>query len=150
MTAEENKARVRAFYEKAVNQGDLSAVDELVSDGEVIHLSGDAVGRNTPDSVKKWVKDLRAAFPDIHVTVEEFFADADKLVNRVTYRGTHKGEWIDPVWGRVAPTGKQVVWMAIAINRFEGGKSVEAWDLMDDPALWQQLGLIPSPTPTAP
>ena len=88
MTAEENKARVRAFYEKAVNQGDLSAVDELVSDGEVIHLSGDAVGRNTPDSVKKWVKDLRAAFPDIHVTVEEFFADGDKLVNRVTYRGT--------------------------------------------------------------
>jgi predicted ester cyclase len=149
MSPEENKAKVRAFYEKAVNEGDLSAVDELVADGEVIHLSGGAVGRNTPSSVKQWVVAVRAAFPDIYVTVEDFLADGDKLVNRVTYRGTHRGEWIDPVWGRVAPTGKQVSWMAIAINRFEGGKSVEAWDLMDDPAMWRQLGLIPSPDPAA-
>ncbi len=145
MSAEENKARVRGFYEKAVNQGDLSAVDELVAAGEIAHYSGGAIGHNTPESVKQWVVAIRAAFPDIHVTVEDFLAEGDKLVNRVTYRGTHLGEWTDPVWGRLAPTGRQVTWMAIAINRFDSGKSVEAWDLMDDSAMWRQLGLIPNP-----
>ena len=142
MSAEENKAKVRGFYERAVNAGDLSAVDELVGTPEIIHASGGAVGEYTPALVRKWVIDLRAAFPDIQVTVEDFIAEGDKLVNRVTYRGTHTGEWDIPVWGRVAPTGKRIEWLAIAINRFAGGKSVEAWDILDESSIWQQLGLV--------
>lgn len=145
MSAEDNKAKVRAFYEHAVNKGELTAVDDLVATAEIAHYSGGTVGQNTPASVKKWVVAIRAAFPDIHVTVEDLIADGDKLVNRVTYRGTHAGELNDPVWGRIAPSGRQITWMAIAINRFAGGKSVEAWDLMDDSGIWQQLGLIPAP-----
>jgi len=145
MSAEENKAKVRAFYEKAVNKGDLTAVDELVGFTEIAHYSGGAVGQNTPESVKKWVADLRAAFPNIRVTVEDLISEGDKAVNRVTYRGTHTGEWNDPVWGRILPTGKQIAWSAIAINRFAGGKSVEAWDLMDDSGFWRQLGVLPAP-----
>jgi predicted ester cyclase len=144
MSTEENKARVRAFYEKAVNSGDLGAVDDLVGSPELIHLSGGGVGQNSPALLRKWVIDLRAAFPDIQVTVEDLIAEGDKLVNRVTYRGTHTGQWELPPWGRIAPTGKRIEWTAIAINRFAGGKSVEAWDLFDDSSLWQQLGLIPT------
>lgn len=151
MSAEDNKAKVRAFYEEAVNKGNLAAVDDLVAPVEIAHYSGGAVGQNTPDLVKKWVVDIRAAFPDIHVTIEDLIAEDDhKLVNRVTYRGTHTGEFNDPVWGSIAPTGKQIAWMAIAINRFAGGKSVEAWDLMDDSGIWRQLGLIPIPKPANP
>jgi predicted ester cyclase len=150
MSVEDNKAKVRAFYEEAVNKGALAAVDDLVAPMEIAHYSGGAVGQNTPTSVKKWVTDIRSAFPDIHVTIEDLIADGDKLVNRVTYRGTHNGELNDPVWGRIAPTGKQITWMAIAINRFADGKSVEAWDLMDDSGIWQQLALIPAPKPSSP
>ncbi len=146
MSVEDNRAKVRAFYEEAVNKGNLAAVDDLVAPMEISHYSGGAVGQNTPAAVKKWVVDIRAAFPDIHVTIEDLIADGDKLVNR----GTHAGELNDPVWGRIAPTGRQIVWMAIAINRFADGKSVEAWDLMDDAGIWQQLSLIPVPKPGIP
>jgi hypothetical protein len=37
-------------------------------------------------------------------------------------------------------------WTAIAINRFAGGKSVEAWDLVDELCFLQQLGVVPTPT----
>ena len=144
MSAEENRAKVRAFYEGAVNAGDLTAVDDLVGSPEIIHPAGGGVGENTPALVRKWVVDLRKAFPDIRVTVEDFIAEGDKLVNRVTYHGTHTGEWDIPVWGRVAPTGKQIEWLAIAINRFADGKSVEAWDILDESSIWQQLGLVPT------
>jgi predicted ester cyclase len=119
-----------------VNKGNLSVVDDLVARIEIAHLSGDAVKENTPAAVEKWVTDLRAAFPDIHVTVEDKVTEGDKAVKRVTYRGTHTGESNDPVWGRIAPTGRKIVWRAIAINRFAGGKSVEAWDLIDDYSFW--------------
>jgi predicted ester cyclase len=144
MSAEENMGKVRAFYEKAVNAGDLTVIDDLVGNPEIIHASGAGVGQNTPATVKAWVTGLRATFPDIHVTIEDLMAHGDKVVNRVTYRGTQTGELHDAVWGKVAPTGKNIMWAAIAINRFDAGKSVEAWDLVDDSSLWQQLGLIPS------
>jgi predicted ester cyclase len=143
MSIADHKAKVRAFYERAVNTGDLAAVDDLVASTEIIHLPGATVGKNTPAAVKQWVVDLRAAFPDIHVTVEDLIAEGDKLVNRVTYRGTHAGALDDPLWGRIPPTGKRMEWTAIAINRFAEGKSVEAWDLIDDSGFWQQLGLVP-------
>ena len=144
MAAEENMARVRAFYEQAVNSGDLTVIDDLVGNPEIIHASGSGVGQNTPETVKAWVTELRTSFPDIHVTIEELIAHSDKVVNRVTYEGTQTGELHDAVWGTIAPTGKKITWTAIAINRFDGGRSVEAWDLIDDSSFWQQLGLIPA------
>jgi len=106
--AEQNKTKVRAFYERAVNQGDLTAVDDLVASPELAHNSGDGEGHNTPASVKAWVVQLRAAFPDIQVTVEELIEQGAKVVNRVTYRGTQTGEVQDPVWGRIAPTRRKI------------------------------------------
>jgi predicted ester cyclase len=143
MITQENEAKVRAFYEEAVNRGNLSAIDNLVAPIEIAHYSGGLVGQNTPDLVKQWVVDLRSAFPDIHVTIEELMSVGDKVINRVTYHGTHNGVLIDATWGLISPTGKRIEWMAIAINRFSAGKSVEAWDLIDDPGIWRQLGIIP-------
>jgi len=143
--AEPNQTKVRAFYERAVNQGDLTAVDDLVASAELAHNSGGGDGHNTPASVKAWVLQLRAASPAIQVTVEELIEQRDRVVNRVTYRGTQTGEVQDPVWGRIAPTRTKIAGAAIAINRFADGKSVEAWDLMDDSSYWQKLSAIPVP-----
>ncbi len=52
---------------------------------------------------RKAVASLRASFPDFTVTVEELIPiDADRVVSRVTYRGTHRGSWagLPPVEGR--------------------------------------------------
>ncbi|HWU37535.1 MAG TPA: ester cyclase, partial [Candidatus Acidoferrum sp.] len=81
---------------------------------------------------------VRAAFPDFHNTIEELIAEGDKVVARLTYRGTHRGH----LFG-IVPTGRQVVYSGIAIFRIAGGKIVDGWVIGDTLALMQQLGAVP-------
>ena len=83
---------------------------------------------------------LESFFPDMQYTIEDMIAEADKVVVRYTFRGTHqKGE----IYG-ISPTGKQVTHVGSAIYRFAGGKVVELWDIWDALGVMQQLGVIPS------
>ncbi len=66
-------------------------------------------------------------------------AEDDKVVARVTLRGTHRGETEE--FG--PPTGRQVEGEGITIQRIEGGKIVEEWNSYDNLSLLQQLGLVP-------
>ncbi len=63
---------------------------------------------------------LRAAFPDLRLTVEEMVAEGDRVSVRFTARGTHQSEF----WG-VPPTGSRVAWEVISIVRIAGGKIAE-------------------------
>ena len=144
MSAEENKAKVRAFWEEGMNKGNLKAVDDLVAPTEIAHTVNNPNGLSTPENVKKFIVETRAAFPDVKVTVDDLIAEGDRVVNRITMRGTQTGELNEPPVGRLLPTGKQITYTAIAINRFAGGKSVEVWSVGDDLGFWQQLGVIPA------
>ncbi len=77
---------------------------------------------------------LRAAFPDLRLTVEEMVSEGDKVSVRCTARGTHQGEF----WG-VPPTGSRVAWEVISIVRLAGGKIAERWSQSDVAGLRQQL-----------
>jgi predicted ester cyclase len=79
-----------------------------------------------------------AAFPDIHFAVEDLIAEGDRVAARVTMRGTHQGDLMG-----IPPTGKQVSWTGIEIDRIKDGKYVESWLNTDDLGLMQQLGVIP-------
>ena len=83
------------------------------------------------------------AFPDVHFTIEDQVAEADKVVTRWTWRGTHQG----PFQG-IPPTGKHVMVTGVGINRFANGKVVENWTNMDILGLLQQLGVVPAPGQT--
>lgn len=62
---------------------------------------------------------IRSAFPDPHVTIEDQIAEQDRVVTRVTFRGTHPGEF-----SGVAATGRVVTYSGIAIDRIANGKSL--------------------------
>jgi predicted ester cyclase len=73
-------------------------------------------------------------------------AEGDKVVVWWTARGTHLGELDHPVFGRVAPTGKELTVSGISIHQVVGGKLVEGIvELSDQLGLGQQLGVIPRP-----
>jgi predicted ester cyclase len=76
---------------------------------------------------------LRAAFPDLRLTVEEMVAEGERVPVRFTARGTHQGEF----WG-APPTGIRVAWEAISIVRVAGGKIAERWSQSDVSGLRQQ------------
>jgi predicted ester cyclase len=84
---------------------------------------------------------LYTAFPDSHFMLEDLIAEGDKVVQRYTIRGTHRGNFMG-----VPATGKVVTFTGIVISRFAGGKFVEEWDNQDVLGLMQQLGAIPQMT----
>lgn len=83
---------------------------------------------------------FRTAFPDLYGTIEDLIAEGDKVVTRITYRGTHQGEFMG-----IPPTGRPVTMTFTGINRIAGGKIAEGWVNFDALGMMQQLGVIPTP-----
>ena len=80
------------------------------------------------------------AFPDLRLTVEDIFSAEDMVAARVSFRGTHRGEFQG-----VPPTGKEVAFSSIEIDRMVDGRVAEHWFEMDLLGLMGQLGAIPEP-----
>jgi steroid delta-isomerase-like uncharacterized protein len=133
MSPEENKALVRRYYEAMWNRWDLSLADDLLGEGLIFRgsLGVTAHGR---DGFADYVGAVRRAFPDFHNRIEELVAEGDKVVARLTYTGTHRGE----LFG-IGPTGKQVSYAGVAIFRIEAGRIADGWVLGDVHGLMQQL-----------
>jgi steroid delta-isomerase-like uncharacterized protein len=134
-----NKATFGRFHD-AVNSGDAQliskTIDEVVEPDVRIGtpLPIDATGAQALKEV--WSTLLRA-YPDLHVSVEDLIAEADKLVCRNVVTGTHQGEYLG-----LPPTGRSVTYNEIFIFRFEGGRIAETWGVVDLLAQLRQLGAI--------
>jgi predicted ester cyclase len=93
-----------------------------------------------PAGVKLIIQGYKSAFPDLHVTVDQQLAEGDLVTTRWTATGTHQGELMG-----VAPTGKQATVTGILIDRFEGDRIAESWEVWDALGLMQQLGAVATP-----
>ena len=80
------------MYDEAWNEGKLDVVDEICAPDYV--GEGPYGDEHGPESVKSGILTRRQAFPDIHATIEDIIASEDKVVARLTFRGTHKGEFL--------------------------------------------------------
>ncbi len=134
VSAEENKALARRAWE-AVDNPDL--LEEVYAPDVVWHEPDQEL--RGLEQAKQFVTTYKTAFPDLNVTVEDQIAEGDKVVTRVTIRGTHQGETEE--FG--PPTGRQIEGEGVTISRIEGGKIVEDWDSYDNLSFLQQLGLVP-------
>jgi steroid delta-isomerase-like uncharacterized protein len=138
MSNEQHKAAVQNLVEKGFNKKDMSAFPAYFSPALTDHalppgLPGGLEGRTM------FVSAFMAAFPDIHIHVDDTVAEGDRLVTRWSAHGTHKGELLG-----IPATGREVSITGIAIDRFENGQSVEHWEIIDQLSLMQQLGVIPA------
>jgi predicted ester cyclase len=136
---EENKALYRRWFEEVVSEGKLALADELLAPDYRLHFPGapEPVDR---EGHKQLVLMFRAAFPDWTESIDDVIAEGDKVVIRVTGRGTHEGEFQG-----VAPTARPVTATGVGIGRIENGRIAEAWAAYDALGLMQQLGAIPAP-----
>ena len=142
--SQQNTMLVRRGVEEVWNRGNYAVVDDLVASDFVIHAATPADEIHGPEGAKQYVAMLRAAFPDLHFTIEDQIAEGDRVVTRWTARGTHDGEFQG-----IPPTGKQFTMMGIDIDRIANGKLVECWPMMDELGLLQQLGALPAAEPVA-
>jgi len=139
MSAEENKMVVRRFFEEAWNQGNLALVDQLVASNSLNHDPANP-GFDGAEGMKQLISTYRAAFPDIHFTIEALIAEGDQVVARWIGTGTHNGTLMG-----MSATGKRANVTGITINRLAGGKIEESWNNYDTLGMLQQLGVAPMP-----
>jgi predicted ester cyclase len=133
MSLDANKAAARRLHEDVESAGRIDLLDDLVAPGfiDARHPERGA----GPESVREHVLRLRATFPDLAVTVDDLIGEGDRVVTRVTSRGTHRG-----AFAGAEPSGRQVNWSGIVIRRFVDGRMVEQWSKHDLLALLQQIG----------
>ncbi len=136
MSIEENKDTVCRYYDEVFNKGNLEMVDDVFTPNFVLH--GLAPGMPSGhEGLKQLAVKFRAAFPDLHVTVDDTVAEGDKVAVRLSAAGKHQG-----VFMGVAPTGKRVTITGITIYRFAGSKIAEAWPERSDLGTLRQLGVV--------
>ena len=119
--AERNKRLVIRLIDEVWNARDLRKLPELWSGP-------------SRDEAYSQHKILTGAFPDLRIDIEDLIAEADRVVARLSLRGTHRG----PFRG-IAPTGRQVHFTAIRVYRIADGTIVESWANQDALGLLGQL-----------
>ena len=142
MSTEANKQVVRRFYEEVLNSGNSGLLNDLAVEDYAEHdmLPGQGMGlAGLGDRVTM----LKTAL-DPRFTIEDIIAEGDKVVVRWTNSGSHVGNFLG-----IPPTGKNFTIAGIDIYRMKDDRMAEHWHVIDQLALLQQLGLIPSPQDAA-
>ena len=131
----ENKDIVRRLYEEVWNNGKREVLSELISPRYTFvasHFSGMAIG---PEAYWRQVSLFIAAFPDVHVTIEETVAEQDKVVVCWTFSGTHRGTFLG-----IPATNKKISVNGITVHTFAKGSIIDSHVRWDSLGLLQQLG----------
>ena len=132
MSLEKNKAIVRRLFE-VYNEKNLDLLDKFLAPDYIDHL----LKLRNLESFKQFYAQFYKGFPDTHSTIEDIIAEGDKVWARVTYTGTHTGDYLG-----FAPTGKKISINSVTIKRVVDGKMVEGWTISDMLDFFKQIGLI--------
>ncbi|MEJ3743481.1 ester cyclase [Actinomycetes bacterium KLBMP 9797] len=135
LSTEEKKAHVLRIFEEIANGNNLDAAHEVYADDFLDHLPFPGAGRG-PEGAKYSITQMKTAFPDMHITVEDISAHEDYVVVHNTWRGTHRGKVLG-----VQPTGRKMTFGGPIIFRFEGRKIAERWAIGFDVSFLRELGL---------
>ena len=135
MSIESNKELIRRWFEvEWAKPGTDAAADAYFDPGYVLHVG--QVEIRGISALKDMVQGIRAAFPDVRITIEKILSEGDLVAYHHQARGTHLG----PYAGHPA-TGRPFAMRVTGIARVVDGRWVERWESWDEPGLMRQLGL---------
>src|SRR5438067_11920136 len=101
----DNSIIVRRFVDLVLNKDQIDSAGQFFWEDmvEQVLLPGQGPGLG---GLKDVLRGMRAAFPDMHWTVEEQIAEGDKVATRFEWTGTHRGEFLGvPATGRAGGFG---------------------------------------------
>ena len=87
--SETAKALVRRYFQRLLNEKDLSACDEMLS-GDYVDHDAPPDTPPGPQSVKKFVAGFLAEYPNMHVDILDIVAEGNKVAARLVWRGNHR------------------------------------------------------------
>jgi predicted ester cyclase len=128
---------LRQIYEaiiEAVVAADEDGLERLIAEDIVDHnaVPGQGSGR---EGIVYWMTMMHDVFADLTGIVEDTVVEGDKIAARVTWHGTHQGDFVG-----VLGTGTQVAMQSVQILRFTDGMASEWWGTADVFGVLGQLG----------
>jgi steroid delta-isomerase-like uncharacterized protein len=130
---------IQRFYDETLTNGNIDAIDELVTDDVVDHEEGLPGQPDGKEGVKFFVNTMRDAFSDLKATIGPSLESGDMAAAEVTITGKHTGEFMG-----VPATDKSFEIQTVDIIRLEGDRCAEHWGVTDNMSLMQQLGAVPA------
>jgi steroid delta-isomerase-like uncharacterized protein len=127
-----NKEVARRLY-RQLNEGDLTVVDEVISDDFVEHEVMPGL-EPTKAGVRQLFEMFHTAFEGASFEVDSMIGEGDKVVAMLRMTGVHKAEFMG-----IPPSGRAINVGVADQFRVEDGKMVEHWGVLDSGALMRQL-----------
>lgn len=97
---------------------DFDRADEILAPDFVDHAHPEF--RPGPKDLKQNLIDFHNAFPNASITIGEMIGEGDIITFRFVLHGTHTG-----TFGKIDPTGKEIVLTGMDFVRIADGKLVE-------------------------
>ncbi len=140
MNTSDNKEIVRRQWD-AINRGDLDGALGYVADDLNNHAAlPEAQGAA---GLRRILDKIRLAFPDVRWACEDLVAEGDRVVCRLSMRGTNTGP-VTFLRAAMPASGRRFETEHIHVYRLAGGKIVESWSARDDIGMFRQLGYLPT------
>jgi predicted ester cyclase len=138
LNALEKAKRNKANYLKAKEAFNQNKIDECIlfyAPNHEVKSKHSVKGR---EGIQRFLEGLQETWADIQITVEHVVAEENWVMGRSVARATHS----KVVLG-VQPTNKKIVAVFWDLHLFdEDGLIIETWNLMDNLAIMQQIGLL--------
>ena len=119
---------------EAFNAGDTDRLLAVVAPDIVIHYAEMPEPLHGRETWQQGFELMRRAFPDLEAQVGDLVAAEDKVAIRLSFRGTHNGEFQG-----IPATGRTIHYASHEFYRVENGLFAEEWICSDMASLFRQL-----------
>jgi predicted ester cyclase len=116
----DQRTLVERMFDQVINEGRVERADDFFAADLVDH--GPMGEMHGVEAFRELVDMWRAAVPDVHCSVENWFESGDMAAWNVHATGTHAGSMMG-----IPPTGRSFEYVTPNIARFADGKVVEHW-----------------------
>ena len=116
------------------NAGDFDACVARLAPDFVINLAELPEPMYGRDTWRQGAEVMKRAFPDLQAHIQDIFAAQDRVAVRLTFRGTHSGEFLG-----VPATGRSFEYVSHEFYRVADGLIAEEWICSDTATLMRQI-----------
>ena len=134
-----NGTVVRRFVDEVINNGNYSAMQELLHP-DYVYRSPDQELQGR-DALEALFTAYRKGLPDLEASIDDLIESEEKVMISITLSGTHTGELMG-----IPATGKPLKVHGMVLSRVEDEKIVEEWEILDMLGMFQQLGVVSLPS----
>lgn len=134
----ENQTLLEQFV-NAFNRGDVTAATNLLTTNffEYVPQQGE---QTQPEAFQQVGSDLRAAMPDLRITLDNVTSDGETLRGKMNAHGT----FTNSLWN-IPANGRSGDFAATFVARYENGKMALRWQDVILVEILRAMGLAPTP-----